>query len=211
MMQAYKTVLRESECEYVVQRSRFIGRCFPVQSEGEALALLEGIRKKHYDASHNCFAYRIGPLGAAGRFSDDGEPGGTAGKPIMDVLMGRELVDALVVVTRYFGGILLGAGGLVRSYSHSAAQAVTAAGMVEMRPGTEFALRVEYPLYSTVEALVKRQAEILSCDFGAAVEMRAVADAREAAALFTAITDKSGGRCTPQSLGERYMRVPLEG
>ena len=108
-MKPYKSVKQCSEAEYTVNRSRFIGRCFPVDSEEAALCLLGDIRKKHWDATHNCFAYRIGE-NAAARFSDDGEPGGTAGKPIMDVLTGRGLTNVLCVVTRYFGGILLGAG-----------------------------------------------------------------------------------------------------
>ena len=123
-MKPYKSVKQCSEAEYTVNRSRFIGRCFPVESEEAALCLLGDIRKKHWDATHNCFAYRIGE-NAAARFSDDGEPGGTAGKPIMDVLTGRGLTNVLCVVTRYFGGILLGAGGLVRAYSKSAVAADT--------------------------------------------------------------------------------------
>ena len=134
-MKPYKSVKQRSEAEYTVNRSRFIGRCFPVDSEEAALCLLGDIRKKHWDATHNCFAYRIGD-NAAARFSDDGEPGGTAGKPIMDVLTGRGLTNVLCVVTRYFGGILLGAGGLVRAYSKSAADAVTKAGVVSYLPGT---------------------------------------------------------------------------
>ena len=116
-MKPYKSVKQCSEAEYTVNRSRFIGRCFPVDSEEAALCLLSDIRKRHWDATHNCFAYRIGETAAAARFSDDGEPGGTAGKPIMDVLTGKGLTNVLCVVTRYFGGILLGAGGLVRAYS----------------------------------------------------------------------------------------------
>ena len=146
-MKPYKSVKQCSEAEYTVNRSRFIGRCFPVDSEEAALCLLGDIRKKHWDATHNCFAYRIGE-NAAARFSDDGEPGGTAGKPIMDVLTGRGLTNVLCVVTRYFGGILLGAGGLVRAYSKSAADAVAKAGVVSYLPGTvlDSVLRLLSPL-----------------------------------------------------------------
>ena len=140
-MKPYKSVKQRSEAEYTVNRSRFIGRCFPVDSEEAALCLLGDIRKKHWDATHNCFAYRIGD-NAAARFSDDGEPGGTAGKPIMDVLTGRGLTNVLCVVTRYFGGILLGAGGLVRAYSKSAAEAVAKAGVVSYLPGTVLDIKV---------------------------------------------------------------------
>ena len=106
-MTGYRSVDKSSETEYIINRSRFIGRCFPVTSEEAALSLLGDIRKKHWDATHNCFAYRIGETAATARFSDDGEPGGTAGMPIMDVLRSKELTDVLVVVTRYFGADIL--------------------------------------------------------------------------------------------------------
>ena len=110
---AYRTVKQESEIELVIKRSRFIGRCFPVTNEQEALALLERIRRQHWDATHNCYAYSIGEHGACARFSDDGEPSGTAGMPMMEAIRRIGVTDVLVVVTRYFGGILLGAGIVV--------------------------------------------------------------------------------------------------
>ena len=119
-LKAFKTPAAASETEFVVNKSRFIGRAFPVETEAEALEILERIRQKHYDATHNCWAYNLRGASPLRRFSDDGEPGGTAGMPIMDTLIRSETENALIIVTRYFGGILLGSGGLVRAYSRSA-------------------------------------------------------------------------------------------
>ena len=113
-LKAFKTPAAASETEFVVNKSRFIGRAFPVETEAEALEILERIRQKHYDATHNCWAYNLRGASPLRRFSDDGEPGGTAGMPIMDTLIRSETENALIIVTRYFGGILLGSGGLVR-------------------------------------------------------------------------------------------------
>jgi uncharacterized YigZ family protein len=129
---AYKTIAQASEIQHIVSKSRFIGRAWPVQDEEEALHRLENIRKQHYDASHNCYAYRIGETGATARYSDDGEPGGTAGLPMMEVLLKKDVTNALCIVTRYFGGTLLGAGGLVRAYSHACSSAIQKAQVLSM-------------------------------------------------------------------------------
>ena len=107
-LKAFKTPAAASETEFVVNKSRFIGRAFPVETEAEAIEILERIRQKHYDATHNCWAYNLRGASPLRRFSDDGEPGGTAGMPIMDTLIRSETENALIIVTRYFGGILLG-------------------------------------------------------------------------------------------------------
>lgn len=204
-MRAYRTVEKAAVNEIVINRSRFIGRCFPVRSEAEALAFLADIRKENWDASHHCFAYRIGELGAVARYSDDGEPGGTAGKPIMDVLMGRELVDVLIVVTRYFGGVLLGAGGLVRAYSRSAAEAAELSGPIVMRPGKELTVTLSYARYQVVEPWLRACAQVISCDFAQDVTMRVMADAAEAEAIIAAVTEKTDGRSVPRVTGEGYF------
>ena len=114
-MKAYTTVLGASEAEFTEKKSRFIGRCFPVETEDEAFAVIADVKKRHWDATHNCYAFIVGENGLTQRFSDDGEPSGTAGMPILDVIKQKGLTNTLIVVTRYFGGILLGAGGLVRA------------------------------------------------------------------------------------------------
>lgn len=204
-MKPYKSVKQCSEAEYTVNRSRFIGRCFPVDSEEAALCLLGDIRKKHWDATHNCFAYRIGE-NAAARFSDDGEPGGTAGKPIMDVLTGRGLTNVLCVVTRYFGGILLGAGGLVRAYSKSAADAVTKAGMVSYLPGTVLDIPMDYSRYGALEGFIRANAEVRNVAFAQNVVVTVAVDDTNLLKFMKEVTERSDGRCTPVTIGTGYMK-----
>lgn len=204
-MKPYKSVKQCSEAEYTVNRSRFIGRCFPVESEEAALCLLGDIRKKHWDATHNCFAYRIGE-NAAARFSDDGEPGGTAGKPIMDVLTGRGLTNVLCVVTRYFGGILLGAGGLVRAYSKSAADAVTKAGVVSYLPGTILDIPMDYSRYGALEGFIRANAEVRNVAFAQNVVVTAAVEDTNLLKFMKEVTERSDGRCTPVTIGTGYMK-----
>ena len=204
-MKPYKSVKQCSEAEYTVNRSRFIGRCFPVDSEEAALCLLGDIRKKHWDATHNCFAYRIGE-NAAARFSDDGEPGGTAGKPIMDVLTGRELTNVLCVVTRYFGGILLGAGGLVRAYSKSAAEAVAKAGVVSYLPGTVLDIPMDYSRYGALEGFIRANAEVRNVAFAQNVVVTVAVEDTNLLKFMKEVTERSDGRCTPVTIGTGYMK-----
>lgn len=205
-MKPYKSVKQCSEAEYTVNRSRFIGRCFPVESEEAALCLLGDIRKKHWDATHNCFAYRIGENAAAARFSDDGEPGGTAGKPIMDVLTGRGLTNVLCVVTRYFGGILLGAGGLVRAYSKSAADAVTKAGVVSYLPGTVLDIPMDYSRYGALEGFIRASAEVRNVAFAQNVVVTVAVEDTNLLKFMKEVTERSDGRCTPVTIGTGYMK-----
>lgn len=204
-MKPYKSVKQCSEAEYTVNRSRFIGRCFPVESEEAALCLLGDIRKKHWDATHNCFAYRIGE-NAAARFSDDGEPGGTAGKPIMDVLTGRGLTNVLCVVTRYFGGILLGAGGLVRAYSKSAADAVTKAGVVSYLPGTILDIPMDYSRYGALEGFIRANAGVRNVAFAQNVVVTVAVEDTNLLKFMKEVTERSDGRCTPVTIGTGYMK-----
>ena len=151
---SFRTLRGEGSVELEIKRSRFLGRAAPLRTEEAIQAWLAATRAAHPDASHHCFAYRLGVSGDAGRFSDDGEPGGTAGRPIMEVLLREEVVDIAVVVTRYFGGVLLGAGGLTRAYSQSAAEAVRAAGFLSMRPHTEIAVTLDYASLGALEQLL---------------------------------------------------------
>ncbi len=142
-MNRYLTVLEASVAEYVEKRSRFIANLRHCETEEEATAFLEEMRSKYWDATHNVFAYSVDG-GRLCRFSDDGEPHGTAGKPILDVILGSEIKNIAIVVTRYFGGVLLGTGGLVRAYSKSAKDAVLNASVVEMIPCSVFETVCEY-------------------------------------------------------------------
>jgi uncharacterized YigZ family protein len=154
-MNAYKTLQSAADSDYIVQKSRFIGHAAPVAGADGALVFLEKIKRAHRDASHNCFAYIIGQNRGIIRYGDDGEPSGTAGKPILEMMTAKAVVDCAVVVTRYFGGILLGSGGLVRAYAHTASLALDAAGICTMHETGRWHLNVAYPLWDRVEHTLK--------------------------------------------------------
>lgn len=160
-MDSYLVPAGAAEIEMVEKRSRFIGRVWPVESESEALAHIEAMRKKHYDATHNVYAYII-RSGGIMRYSDDGEPSGTSGQPTLNVFRQEEIFDVCCVVTRYFGGILLGTGGLVRAYSGAAKMALDAAGVACMAQWKRAAVPCAYSQYERVRRLLD--------DYGAVVE-----------------------------------------
>ena len=167
----YKTLKQAASDEFIVNKSRFIGYASPCETEEEALAFLKLIREKHKDATHNCYAYVIGQNAGIMRYNDDGEPGGTAGMPMMEVLKARGVVNCCVVVTRYFGGVLLGAGGLVRAYSHGCAIALNAAQVVKMEESQKILLDVPYPLWDRVNHALKSLPQLTEeTNFGASVE-----------------------------------------
>lgn len=153
MSQSYKTVECPASDEFVERRSRFIGYCRPVTTEDEALEFISKIRSKHWDASHNVYAYSLRE-GQIRRYSDDGEPSGTAGIPTLDVLQKSGVTDLVVVVTRYFGGVLLGAGGLVRAYSHGAKLAVEAAHIITRSMCALCNVVCDYNQYGRIAALI---------------------------------------------------------
>ncbi len=202
-LKPYRTVEKTGETEYVISRSRFIGRCFAVHDEQEVLSILEAIRKQHWDARHNCFAYRL--RSGAARYSDDGEPQGTAGLPILEVLTKRDLYDVLVVSTRYFGGILLGAGGLVRAYTRSAADAVDAAGLVSMEPCTVFSVHAAYPNWSAAQSVMERFGTVAHTEFSDAVTCRFFCRATDAERFLKALTERTEARVTAEAVGEEYF------
>lgn len=163
----YKTIARRCEARFIEKKSEFIGYLCPVQTEEQAVAFIEEIRAMHRNATHNCYAYILRENNAA-RHSDDGEPGGTAGVPIYEVLRKEGLTDVCCVVTRYFGGVLLGAGGLVRAYTKGAKDAVDAAQIKCMAEAVKLAVTVDYGLYG-------RLAQVFA-DFDARVEDERFAD-----------------------------------
>ena len=144
MLKKYKTILEEAEGEIVEKKSRFIATVRPVKTEDEARAFIEEMKKKYWNATHNVFAYQIGERNELQRFSDDGEPQGTAGMPVLNVLKGEDVKDTAVVVTRYFGGTLLGTGGLVRAYGKAAKEGLLSAGIVEMVLYRKYVVTAEY-------------------------------------------------------------------
>ena len=207
----YKTLKQEAYDEFIVNKSRFIGYACPCQTEEEALAFLKQIREKHRDATHNCYAYVIGENAGIMRYNDDGEPGGTAGMPMMEVIKARGVVNCCVVVTRYFGGILLGAGGLVRAYSHGCAIALNAAQVVKMQLSRRLLLDVPYPLWDKVSYAMKSLPLLVEdTAFGASVEATVlvrVSDLDEVTQKLTALTD---AKAEWLELDELYYPWPEE-
>lgn len=153
MAKDYKTVLENASNEFVEKRSRFIGYCKPVKTEQEAIDFINEKRSEHWNATHNVYAYSLRE-GNIKRYSDDGEPSGTAGMPVLDVIVKNEIFDVVVVVTRYFGGVLLGTGGLVRAYSHGSKIAVEAAKPVIMQNCLVCEARCAYNQYGKVSSLI---------------------------------------------------------
>ena len=159
-MTEYKTIKSASSDEFIVKKSRFIGYVKPVKTQEEALEFINEIKSKHWDATHNVYAYTL-KEGGIRRFSDDGEPQGTAGIPSLDVLLKEEVVDCCVVVTRYFGGIMLGAGGLVRAYSHGAKIALDAGGIITMSLCKIVRVKSDYNFYGRLVPLICEEGGIV--------------------------------------------------
>jgi len=203
---AYRTVKQSSEIEHVVKRSKFLGRCFPVSSEQEALALLEKLRKQHWDATHNCYAYAIGEVGGVARYSDDGEPSGTAGLPMLEAMRRIGVTDTLVVVTRYFGGILLGTGGLVRAYTSATVAAIERAGRVEMRSCVEIRVRIPYNLWGKLELILREMTQIEDVQYSDQIDVTAWVFSEEADAFSKRFVDRSNGVVSPM-IGKTMVRA----
>lgn len=197
------TVREESYTEFEEKKSIFIGRALRVDSEEEAQEFIKKIKKEHRDATHNVWAYLMqGEIVA--RYSDDGEPQGTAGMPVLDVIRKSGIRNVCVVVTRYFGGTLLGAGGLVRAYSHSASLALEKAGKITYEPYAEYELSCGYSEYQKYSVILANAGVLTdSTDFGAEVVIRFAIKRTEAEALVRKITETSYGRDIPREVGER--------
>jgi uncharacterized YigZ family protein len=157
MIDKYKTISRLGKIELLEKKSRFIATVVEVRSQEEADAELQKLRKTYYDAAHNCFAYQIGEKNEIQRSSDDGEPQGTAGKPILDVLKEEDVKNTLICVTRYFGGTLLGTGGLVRAYGRAAKEGLYDAGIIEKKRIQLFYLQMDYALAGKVQYLLNEK------------------------------------------------------
>lgn len=166
-MKEYKTIIEPGTGEIVEKKSRFIGYVRHTESEEEALTFINEIRKKHYDARHNCFAYCVDGEQQAQRFSDDGEPGGTAGKPILEVIKGNELCDVCIVVTRYFGGTLLGTGGLVRAYTDASKACIENTQVLTKRRMIPMTLHTNYTDFGKIQYLLaSEEIPIIDSEYG---------------------------------------------
>lgn len=206
-MKEYRTVEFESSDEFVEKKSRFIGYVKPVKTQKEATDFIAEIKSKHWDATHNVSAYVLKENNIQ-RSSDDGEPSGTAGMPVLDVLLKEDLVDVCVVVTRYFGGILLGAGGLIRAYSHGSKIAVEAGNIITMAPCKILEASIDYSFYDRFN--------IMLGDIGANVENSEFADKIKitfclkeelVTALQSRLTEQSNGKYLLKEIGEKFSKV----
>ena len=196
------------EDEFVEKKSRFIGRVWCVETEEEALERIQEMKKQHYDATHNCWAYVIknGPM----RFSDDGEPGGTAGNPMMQVLQRENLYNVVCVVTRYFGGILLGAGGLVRAYTKGAKIAIDAAGKSMKRVWTVLYLPCPYTFYDRVKLEIAAFGGIIrDTQFGAEVELEVLLAQGQVDSFLARLTDMTAATVEAMEIGQEYRAFPI--
>ena len=208
-MDEYLVPTQFGEDEFYEKKSHFIGRVWPAETEEEALEKIQQMKKQHYDATHNCWAYIIkdGPV----RFSDDGEPGGTAGMPMLQVLQREGLYNIVCVVTRYFGGILLGAGGLVRAYTKGAKIAVDAAGKSMKRVWTVLYVPCPYNFYERVKLLAGEcEGIIRQTDFGAEVELELLFPEALAQTFLDKLTDMTSGTVEGMETGQEYRAFPID-
>lgn len=189
----YKSVYAEAEDSFVVEKSEFIGHICPVKTEDEAISFIEKIRSENRKARHNCYAYVL-TEGNISRYSDDSEPQGTAGLPILDVILKNNLKDVVIVVTRYFGGILLGKGGLTRAYSTGASIALSAAKIMEMHPACMLDLTVDYSFYDKItHSLTDSQVKLISTDYSDKVKIRLAVPLPNCEELEKTISDITNG------------------
>lgn len=208
MEEAYKVLYRGGEGELVEKKSRFIATTRPVTSEEEAIAFVEEMKKKYWDARHNCYAYVVGERGQVQRCSDDGEPGQTAGHPMLEVLLGEGIRDICVVVTRYFGGTLLGTGGLVRAYSGAVKEGLSHSEVVEKRRGVRLRVVTDYNGIGKFQYTAAQMGlTILDTVYTDLVTAWLLLPA-DALGPFTAqMTEKTGGRAVIEAEGEVYYGI----
>ncbi len=204
----YKIIYRPGTGVYEEKKSRFIAHIAPANSEEEAVRFIESVKKKHYDARHNCPAFIIGRNRQLTRCSDDGEPGGTAGKPILEVLLGAEVTNVVAVVTRYFGGTLLGTGGLVRAYTQAAQAGLRDAGIATMQYGLEITIGVDYTDAGKVQYLLgRRQIEIASSGYTDKVAFDIRIPAEQEESFLKEITEATSGRAQIEVTGAGYYMI----
>ena len=197
------------EAEFTEKRSRFLGHVRRVESEEEAKAFIAEMKKKYYDARHNCWCYII--RDGAERYSDDGEPQGTAGIPMLEVFRREGLCNVVCVVTRYFGGVLLGAGGLLRAYTKSAKDALDAAGICRMSLWTEWEIPCTYPLFERMKLTVESCGGVVrDAEYGADIVLHAAFPSGGAEQFASRLTELSAGQLAMTAAGESFLPAPRD-
>ena len=208
-MDSYRIPTKSGASEYVDKRSRFLGLVRPVGSEDEARTIIAACKKQYHDARHNCWCYLL--RDGTERYSDDGEPQGTAGQPMLNVFQREGVENVVCVVTRYFGGVLLGAGGLTRAYAKSAKDALDAAGKARMRLWSAVTVDCPYPMLERLKLLAAAHGgTVEGTDFGAAVSVRILLPQENAAGFDAALTELSAGTMTARRESERFLPGPRE-
>lgn len=205
---SYITIANEFRTEYIIEKSRFIATIAPVSTEEEAQAFIQRISKEFWDATHNCTAYAIGPRQEQQRSSDNGEPSGTAGKPMLEVLKKTAITNVAVVVTRYFGGIKLGAGGLIRAYSHSVAKAVQEGPKLLIAPRQIVSLTIDYSYFESVERQLQTLGLPYQSSFTDTISLEIYVEPNFVNDLETTITNLTGGNLLWELQDIRMVELP---
>ena len=208
MLERYKTVYRGKEGEIIEKKSRFIATVRLVETEEEALAFIEEMKKKYWNATHNCFAYVIGERRECVRCSDDGEPSGTAGRPMLDVILGEDIYNVAVVVTRYFGGVLLGTGGLVRAYSKAVQEGLAASKVILKQKGIALKITTDYTGLGKIQYIAgERNIPVLDSEYTDKVVMKLLVPVQDVGSVQKAITEGTNGRAGIEKDQELYYAV----
>lgn len=206
MLERYKTIYAGGEGEQVEKKSRFIATVRLVENEEEALTFIEEMRKKYWDARHNCYAYSIGANREFTRCSDDGEPSGTAGRPMLDVILGENVYNVAVVVTRYFGGVLLGTGGLVRAYSKAVQEGLEASTVIEKIRGISLKVTTDYTGIGKLQYIAgERELPILDSEYTDKVVLHLMVPSDQVEGVQKAITEGTNGRARMEKEKELYF------
>ncbi len=206
MLSKYRTVYIGNEAEIVEKKSRFIATVKPVKSEEEAIEFIESLKKKYWNATHNCSAYVIGERFQTQRCSDDGEPSGTAGKPMLDVLLGEEIHDVAVVVTRYFGGTLLGTGGLVRAYQGATKAGLEASLVITKMHGQKMRVETDYTGLGKIQYILGQKGiRILNSEYTDRVALEVLLPDNELKSVMAEITEGTNGQAKMELLEECYF------
>lgn len=207
-MDSYKTLAKKSSDEIIINKSRFIGYASPIESEEEAISFIKDIKEKHKDATHNVYAYVYGRESNIQRFNDDGEPSGTAGIPVLQVIKNEELRDVIVVVTRYFGGTKLGGGGLIRAYTRSAKIAIDSSIIVENRLFNQVQFKIPYSPYGKIENyFIENEYLAESIDFLQDVEIKLYIEKTQTDKVLSDLMNITSGEMSYDISGELYLPV----
>ena len=206
MLSQYRTVYSGGEAEIIEKKSRFIATVKPVKSEEEAIAFIESLKKKYWNATHNCSAYVIGEHFQVQRCSDDGEPSGTAGKPMLDVLLVEQIHDTVVVVTRYFGGTLLGTGGLVRAYQSSTKAGLEASVVITKMHGHKVSIQTDYTRLGKIQYILgQRGITILNTEYTDKVDLEVLLPEEVVKQVMAEITEGTNGQAVMEIVEECYF------